>query len=370
LIFGERLTRKGLRCSVLRRKEPEKKDDKREKITSFDPYHTHFKGRDIVFFNNEFDFLKKARKSRLIVSFTGSLIGALRKLWPLRHFLGLPPIINGMTGSDICELASERSFYGKVYRKYLRFVDLNWCLNYSHALKNIIALKVPNVVFMHLPYYLLNVSVQKTPELEKGPLRFFHPSHLDWKINDPGSHRYSSRGNDRFIRSFARASKNGLDAYCIIVDRGPDKEVAKDLIRELGIDDKFIWKPHLSREELFSEFSKADVVVDQFDVGGLGSIAIEAMSAGRPVLIYLQDNCQKIIYHDPPPVLNCHSEEEIYEKIMCCQDRTYLKYVGEKAKEWVYKYYNWDNGSINQFLFYYALLTGHKVVDYGWGRTP
>ena len=71
----------------------------------------------------------------------------------MRRFLGLPPVINLTTGSDITELAVERSLHGLLYRQYLRFVDLNWCLPMPHALQNITRLKVPNVVFMRgFPY--------------------------------------------------------------------------------------------------------------------------------------------------------------------------------------------------------------------------
>ena len=137
--------------------------------------------------------------------------------------------------------------------------------------------------------------------------------------------------------------------------------MAKELIRNLGVEDRFIWKPHLTRDELVDEFRKADVVVDQFDVGGPGGgISMEAMSAGKPVMRYSQENCLNIFYAESPPILNCRTEEEIYEQINRCRDRTYLQNVGEKAKEWVYKHHHWEK-CLDQFHCYYALLTKHRV---------
>ena len=171
------------------------------------------------------------------------------------------------------------------------------------------------------------------------------------------------------LERFAHAVKDGLDACCVILDRGPDKDVAKELIHNLGVEGRFIWKPHLTRDKLLNEFRKADVVVDQFDVGGHGGIAMEAMSMGKPVMIYLQKNCMNLHYAEQPPVLNCHTEDEIYEQIMKSRDRIHLQNLGKKAKEWVYKYHYWET-CLDQFLLYYTLLTGHRVVDYGWDRNP
>jgi len=102
-----------------------------------------------------------------------------------------------------------------------------------------------------------------------------------------------------------------------------------------------------------------------FDVGGLGGIAVEAMSMAKPVMIYIEENCQKILYPELSPVLNCHTEDEIYEQIMKCVDRTFLEGLGKKASQWVHRYHNWNN-CLGQFLFYYTYLTGHRIIDYGW----
>jgi glycosyltransferase involved in cell wall biosynthesis len=370
LLYAEHISRKGLKCCILRRHHITKTT--KETISHLSSYHTHFREEDIIYYKNELDFLRIAKTCRLIFSITGTLVGALRMLWPLRHFLGLPPVVNLTTGSDITELAVEKSFYGILYRQYLRFVDLNWCAPHPYALKNINSLKVPNVVFMRIPWILLDeVASDKNGNNnnENKPLRFFHASHLDWKVNDPGAHRNSSKGNDRFIKAFARAIKDGLDAYCVILDRGPDRNVAKELIRNLEVEDRFIWKPHLPRDELVDEFRNADVAVDQFDVGGFGGVAIEPMSLGKPVITYINENCSKLLYVEPPPVLNCHTEDEIYEQIMKCRDRIYLQNMGKQAKEWIYKYHHWEN-CLDQFLFYYTLLTGHRVLDYGWDWNP
>jgi len=359
IIFAEYLSRKGLRCCVAR--NAAKGEMAEEKASNLYFAHTHFNDKDIVSYGNGLEFLALARKSRLIISFTGSLIGALKAFWFFRGLLGLPPVVNVTTGSDITELAVERSMPGLLYRQYLRFADLNWCVAYPQALKNIAKLNVPNVVFLRHPYYLIPQPGESAAGGEKRPLRFFHASHLDWKVSDPGSHRNSSKGNDRFLRAFARAVKAGLDAQCVILDRGPDRDLAKKLVKELGVDGRFIWKPRLTRKELMDEFKAADVVIDQFDIGGFGGIAIEAMSAGRAIMIYLDENCIRPLYAEMPPVLNCRDEDQIYEAIMRCADRKYVRDLGEHARRWAYTYHSGET-CLDEFLGHYKALTSGKAV--------
>lgn len=367
LLLAEHLSRRGLHCAVARRATPSGSPP--QPAGTYTSYHTHFSPDDVVGVGTGMPFLALARQSRLIVSLTGALVGALgRVLWPLRHTLGLPPVINITTGSDIIELATEKSVRGWCYRQYLRFAALNWIAPYPQALSNVIALRVPNIVFMRFPYYLVG-ETNPHGGLPMGRIRFFHPSNLDWKASDPGAQRYSSKGNDRFIRAFARAVDGGMDAECVFLDRGKDRALARALVSTLRLDNRVIWKPQLTRDELREELGRADIVVDQFDVGIFGGIAAEAMSMGKPVLIYLCESSMRLLYAELPPVLNAHREEEIHDQILRCRDRHFAQELGARAREWVYRHHHWDS-CLDEFLFFFTLLTGQRVVDYGWDRDP
>lgn len=361
LLLAEHLSRIGLKCLVARK--PSEGADRA--ITPLTSYHRAFDIKDIVTVESGLELIKYARRCRLIVSFTGALVWALGRLWPFRRFLRLPPVINYTTGSDITELAVEQSRQGSLYRQYLDFAAINACVPYPRAIENIIHLRIPRVVFLRFPYYLIDegISLPEPASRKREKLRFFHPSNLDWKVCDPGAHRNSSKGNDRFIRAFSRAVREGLQADCVILDRGPDREVAHELIAKLGAEGYFIWKQHLTRDELVQEYRDADVVVDQFDVGGLGAIAVESMSLGKPVMTYLQENCLALSYPESPPVLNCSSEEEIYGQLRRCRDEAILRDLGTAARKWALKYHG-SGEYLKQFLFYYTFLTGHEVVKY------
>lgn len=196
-------------------------------------------------------------------------------------------------------------------------------------------------------------------------VRYFHPSNLDIGLTDSTPGRNSTKGNDRFIRALLRAMDEGVDAECVILDRGPDRKIIRKMIESSKHGEKFFWRPHLNRDELFEEMANSDIVVDQFDVGGLGGLAIEAMAIGRAVLLHLETKGMPIVYPQLPPVLNAKSEEEIYQSIKANQDRGKPLEIGLRAHDWVNAYHSWKT-CLDTLLFYYSLLTAHEVVDYGY----
>jgi glycosyltransferase involved in cell wall biosynthesis len=307
--------------------------------------------------------LMALRDNDVIISITGTLAfcwGRLSSIYPLIKRLNvLPRVINLTTGSDITELAADKSLAGMLYRSHLKTSDLNWTANYPWALKNAIALRVHNAVFLPFPMDtdVYNVCEQSN---ESDTITFFHPSHLDWKETDNKSNRNSSKGNDRFIRAIVRAIKEGLNAKIIMLDRGPDKEIAKQIINDSGVRERFTFKSHMTREELIEHFHKADVIVDQFDVGGFGLTTLEAMACGKPVMIYINKHCANIMYYEGLPILNCSTEEEIYQQIRLSADKNYRREIGTKAREWVVRYHHWEK-IIDRLIVYCELLTGKYV---------
>ena len=74
---------------------------------------------------------------------------------------------------------------------------------------------------------------------------------------------------------------------------------------------------------------------DQFDIGWLGASAMEAMAQGIPVMIYIDESCTPLIYEKPPPVLNCKTEDDVFEAIMGNQNRQKLQKIGDISERWV-----------------------------------
>ncbi|MBI9112703.1 glycosyltransferase [Maridesulfovibrio ferrireducens] len=314
------------------------------------------------------DFFRMACLCHVIFSYTGAILGPLKKIYPLKFLPQFPPIINISTGSDIAEFLDEKSIKSFLFRLHLNTSPLNWMVEYPHALKNIQKYKIKNVHFMPFPAFRLPENKLPLPQ-NQDKIIFLHPSHLDWQASDNTKGRTSTKGNDRFLKAFIRAVKNGLRAECVIIDRGSDRLLARELIEKSGVKDHFIWKKDLTRDDFFIEIKKCHVVVDQFDCGGLGGIAVEAMASGRPVMTYIETNCSRLQYGlDTPPIINCWSEDEIYTQIMNCVSLPFVKDKAEESYLWVNRQHRVDI-VFEKVLFYVSLLTGKTIKDYGWLKT-
>jgi glycosyltransferase involved in cell wall biosynthesis len=365
LIVGEYLARRGVRVCVARRN----RDSDRKPYVQDVPsgFLRALSYGDIITVDGPAALLRKARSARLVLTFSGALAFTLKWRWFYWNALGYPPVINYSTGSDFSELLGTNSLLGRFYRWFVRSCKLNMGFPYPHTIKNLVAQRVTNVVFPRFSYLLPEPGLSAPTQGHGRRLRYFHPSHLDFRVTDAARERNSSKGNDRFIRAFLRALDNGVDAECVMLDRGPDREIARQMIDNSKHADRFLWRPHLDREAFFQEMAQSDVVVDQFDVGGLGGIAVEAMSMKKPVLVHLEKACLNIVYPEFPPVLNAFSEDEIYTQILLNTDPDVLAQKGELAAIWVRQNHSWEN-CLDTLLFYYSVLTGHELVDYGYQR--
>ena len=75
-------------------------------------------------------------------------------------------------------------------------------------------------------------------------------------------------------------------AHLVIVDgrRYPGRVYARDLIAQLGLKDRVIWRERISDEELVAEYNLAEGAVAPSLFEGFGLPALEAMACGLPVV--------------------------------------------------------------------------------------
>lgn len=236
-------------------------------------------------------------------------------------------------GDDLRELALRPTFSGWLMRRAFKKAGITYVSFDEGHRKAVKQIGLSNTRPLFWPYdiskYVLKEIIQKK---NKDGLLVFMPSNQDW---DP-----LQKGNDRFLRAFARLFHEGVDMSLLLLDRGVDRDKARSLVEELKIQSAVRWLPTLNEEQLIEQFHSADIVADQFVLGSFGSIALEAMACGKPVMIYIQDKNLEGFYLEPPPILNASTEDEIYLKLKGCSDRAELKNIGDKARAWVSKYHD------------------------------
>ncbi len=304
------------------------------------------------------DTARRLLGADLIHSFTGSLFQSW--LWVLLFgVLKLKPYIACATGSDIRELAQGSGARSVLMRLYFRRAARTLLLNLDMGpLAD--GLGLSNAEFFPFAIDTRKYSPQPVARRygQEGELLFFMPSHLDWGVTDDAPGRNSTKGNDRFLRAFARALAEGARAHLVLLDRGPDRLVARELIEELGIAKSVTFLGEMPKNELVELFRMADVVVDQFDVGAFGATGLEAMACGKPVMIHINDQCAARCYAELPPVLNCRSEAEILDAIRRARDVAWREEIGQKARAFIVRHHDAEAVGDRLIELYARILAG------------
>jgi len=160
-------------------------------------------------------------------------------------------------------------------------------------------------------------------------LLFFHPTRQVWDI----------KGNNKLIRAFALFIKDGFKAQLRMVDWGFDDDVrkAKELVKTLNIESYVEWVLPYTKPKLIRAYNEADATFDQFTIGGSGTIGLEAMSCGSPLVIYMLHWTEEA-FGECPPVVNAHTTQDIYEKMVILTDSKYRKKMGEAGRRFTMKH--------------------------------
>jgi hypothetical protein len=262
------------------------------------------------------------------------------------------------TGSDLSELEIQTPI-----RKILFLIIFKYGTthlpHYTNCIGVYLKYKLEKYFFAKHPY----IFQKKIPNrYYNQEIVFLHPSNLDWGETDNKVGRNSFKGNDAFLKAFARASrhleKRNIFIKCRILYRGPDKDVAIKLICRESAERFFEWVKPTTTVKLIEYFSQSDVVIDQFNLGILGMIAMEAMAQAKPVMIHIDKNCWPLVYDEEPPVINCHTEDEIYQAILAWSDRKKLQALGERAEKWVRKYHDVHTADFSEFILRICLAAG------------
>jgi len=160
----------------------------------------------------------------------------------------------------------------------------------------------------------------------KDDLLLFCPARQIWR----------EKGNDKMIRAFAKFLKAVPNSKFIMVAWSIDEENSKELVNSLGISDKVSWIKPVPKNQLIQYYNAADVILDQFVLGSWGTSTPEAMSCGKPVLMFYKKNFIIRAFGEEPPILNSFTEEEIYSNLMrLAQDKDFRIDMGQKSREWI-----------------------------------
>jgi glycosyltransferase involved in cell wall biosynthesis len=261
------------------------------------------------------------------------------------YLSGVPYVANA-NGSDLRELARESSLKGRLMRRTYERASCVLLWNVDHiGVARELELERAQFVPVALDTDLFSPGEASVPDQSLRErigerMLLFTPTHQDWQ--SPEGSRWR-KCNDRLIRAFARLVEEGHEAFLVYADRGMDREATGRLVDELGIGEQVARIGTLGKSDLLRWYRASHVVADQFEIGSFGGIALEAMSCGRPLISYLDADLASEAYGDEIPLLNAHTEEEIYGQLLRCLNPEFRADVGLRAREWAVKHHRWTH---------------------------
>jgi len=273
-------------------------------------------------------------------------------------------------GSDIHKVAHYRHLFSAPFRKWHRFFYAIRMQRRGISKSRFVSLEKLNKKFENKFVRPLNIEDQRIfatcpflylPQYENGQMdsylekstiyhRFLEIrkkfetviiQHARQEWNERGERvvhpNVWSKGNDRFIRQFAKYVTDNSDRkICLILfEYGTSVHKSKNLIAQLSIQDRVFWMPKSFRRDIMGCLRGSDLVVGELFDSYLtyGSI-IEGMAVGTPVLhkridaLYTGEGLYPMLYGN--------TDEQIYHSIQIAdRQKNVLGNIGLKSKAWV-----------------------------------
>ncbi len=143
------------------------------------------------------------------------------------------------------------------------------------------------------------------------------------------------KGSDRLVRGFASFAGKYPEWRLVLLEWGTDVDKTKALATELGIDSKVLWEPLCSKPTLRLRQRAADVVADQFVMEGYGTSVLEALAAGKTVVMIAPPSEATRHVPEPPPFVGARSADEIAEAFARLSDDRLRAEAASKSLRWV-----------------------------------
>lgn len=150
------------------------------------------------------------------------------------------------------------------------------------------------------------------------------------------------KGSEKLLRAIAALGPRREEAVFLTVWYGQDTDRSDALIKELGISDSIVKLGILSKPMLRKYIDAADVCIDQFTLGAMGTFSLESLAIGKPLL-----TCVKIEKHlhyaEQPPILNACEVAEISEQLRYSIDNNHeLEKIGTESRRWIIAHHGYE----------------------------
>ena len=149
------------------------------------------------------------------------------------------------------------------------------------------------------------------------------------------------KGLDYSLRSLASLSKNFSEISLLVIGQLKKNGHTSRLIKELGIEDRVLFKTALTKEEIAKEYASSSVTIVSSLYEGFGYPVIEAMSCEIPLIATNTSSIPELVgdFATLIPPMNENELSEAIKKIL----NNYEKYkkIAESGRHHIIENFNW-----------------------------
>lgn len=208
--------------------------------------------------------------------------------------LNKKPLIGHAHGSDLRETL-KHPLWGKIVRHNLLNCDR-------------ILVSTPDILAVAKQFRNNDVEYLPNPV----DIAFFYPKPMfkhdgKKKVLIASDCNWTVKGTDIIIRALSKIKD---EVEVSIIKRGVDFKRTLELANLLSLRLNIL--PKIPHERINTYYWNADVIVDQFKLGSLGMVSLEAIACGRPVITYVSSKYHE--YRDFP-LKDINTEEKIIDAI-------------------------------------------------------
>lgn len=166
------------------------------------------------------------------------------------------------------------------------------------------------------------------------PLNIIMGSRLNWdKTSKPKLTDLDYKGNDIFIRAFARFIKAGHKATLTLFRKGMHIAQTESLINALGIADNINWHEECSQTDFLNAIRSSDIMADAIGEAHIGMVALDSMTIGRPV-IASAPNYKPWGWDRPIPLCHSVNEEDVLNWLLkLAEDKNFYDKIALDARK-------------------------------------
>jgi hypothetical protein len=155
--------------------------------------------------------------------------------------------------------------------------------------------------------------VKPTPAPHNNPVRIYCATRLTWKLPiESGRSVLDYKGSDIMVRGlglFYRQTGVRLDIQ--LVRKGLHVAETEQLVLEEGLTDQVTWSNEMSLTEVWGEYARCDLVIEQLGNSTIGSAGLDALAAGRPVIGNARWEMFEDYFGQRSPICQAQTAEEV-----------------------------------------------------------